>query len=48
MTIKCSVYDTVENLKRRIQDKEGLPPDQQRLIALGVDLKVNRTLNGKY
>ena len=45
ITLDVKPSNTIETVKSKIQDREGIPPEQQHLVCAGKELEDGRTLS---
>ena len=45
ITLEVEPNDSIESIKGKIQEKEGIPPDQQNIIFAGRQLEEGKTLS---
>lgn len=45
IVLEAEIWDSVDQLKQRIQDKEGIPKDQQKLVLAGKELQGGQCLS---
>ncbi|MCL2034934.1 MAG: hypothetical protein FWG94_09415 [Oscillospiraceae bacterium] len=45
LTLEVEPTDTIDSIKAKIQEKEGIPPERQRLFFEDIELKGDKTLS---